>query len=203
MGEPAANAETAVSNATQAAPKGGAEPAPVPYAVFKEANDRAKALETERDTFKKELDQYGRTKFEELNTTATRERTRFSTKLELARAGVQSDSYLDYLTDRYSSLPEQGRPAVKDFIAELRTSEPAFFGAAATPSAGAATTTTTSTPTTPAAPKTNPDANAQPGNGAAGDPPITDEWLKTCSTADFERRFADVQKYLQQRKRGA
>jgi hypothetical protein len=179
---------------------GGANPPPVPYPAFKELNDKYKALETEFETYKTANAEFGKSKFESLQNDYTREKTGFQTKLALAREGVTSDAYLDYLTSRYNSLPDKERPNAGDWAKSLRTSEPAFFGSSGVGQAGAAGATSTTTTTT-TSPKTNPDANAKGSDPNAADPPITDEYLKGISQADFNRRFSEIDKYLASKKR--
>lgn len=177
--------------------KGGNTPGPVPYAVFKEANDRIKTLETQIAGHQTELQQFGKLKFDELNSGIAKERQSFATKLELARAGVQSDQYLDYLTGRYTSLPEQGRPAVKDFVTQLKTSEPAFFGASTAGEQNPATNPAKPPPTT------SPDAttDATTTKPPAADKPLSDDVIKTMDQAEFNRRWPEIEKWYAARRK--
>jgi hypothetical protein len=200
MSEAGANAESTgqqQSGKTDGA-AGGASPPPVPYAAFKELNDKYKALETEFGTFKTANAEYGKSKFDSMQTDFAKERAGFQTKLALAREGVSSDAYLDYLTNRYNGLPDRDRPAPGDWAKSLKTSEPAFFGSAGAGASGAAGATSTTTTTTP---KTNPDAGAKGSDPNAADPPITDEYLRTISQKDFDRRYSEIEKYLASKKR--
>lgn len=189
MEEGAANANTEPSTTSTESAAGGADPAPIPYPAFKKVNDEVKAL---RD----EVAAYGKSKVEALQQTLQTKEAGFNTRLALAFAGVRSADAVEFLAEQYTKLPAEGRPPVADFVTQLRTKEPAFFGTSSVTGASS----TTNTPTTPS-PKTNPDANTNSPPAAQTDPPITDEYVKSVSTEDYIRRRPEIMAHLAKKAR--
>lgn len=196
MGDSAPGTETSSNGVEKPAENAGA-PAPVPYAVFKTTNDRVKALESELAGVRGELTQYGKAKVEELTATLSKHESMHGQKLALARAGVTQDAYLDYLASRYNGLPEQGRPVFDEWLGKMKADEPAFFGGASAAANG-------NQPPNVQPPKTNPDATVEkPAPGGMMDQPISDDWLKTCSQSDYNRRRPEILAYQAEKRRGS
>lgn len=223
MGAEATNQQSATggtqaSGQQQGEQAGGSNPAPVPYAVFKEANDRAKAAETERDTFKTQLAQYGPAKVQEFESKLNSTREEMGLRVSLARAGVQSDAGLDYLVSRYTGIDASRRPKVDEYIGGLKSAEPAFFGIA--PSAAASTTTTTAKTeasatgaqtegapaggggTSSTSTRTSPDATARAGVVTGQDPPLSDDLIKSMDQETFNRRWPEIDGFMKSKRKG-
>jgi hypothetical protein len=182
MEEAAANADTAASSTSTESAKGGADPAPIPYPVFKQVNDELKALKAEVTT-------YGKSRVEAMQAEWSAKEASFNTKLELARHGVQSPHALDYLTDRYGKLPTEGRPPVMDWVAKLRSEEPAFFGGGSASATGASST------------NTSPDANATTPGAAKTDQPLTGATIAAMEMDEYMRRRPEILAFMAQRGR--
>jgi hypothetical protein len=192
MEEAAANADTAASSTSTESAKGGADPAPIPYPVFKQVNDELKALKAEVTT-------YGKSRVEAMQAEWSAKEASFNTKLELARHGVQSPHALDYLTDRYGKLPTEGRPPVMDWVAKLRSEEPAFFGGGSASATGASSTNPNTSTNPP--PKTSPDANATTPGAAKTDQPLTGATIAAMEMDEYMRRRPEILAFMAQRGR--
>lgn len=218
MGDQAANQSNGAAGApAQGAQQGGGQqqggetgPGPVPYAVFAEANRKLREAESQRDAFATQLETYGPTKVQDLETRLNATREEMSLRVALARAGVHSDAGLDYLVHRYRSF-EQGRAPVDEYIGQLKSTEPAFFGVApapaqgtgaqaATPAAGGAGAPASGSPaSTPA--RTSPDVSTKGPTVSGQDPPLSEELIRNMDQATFERRYAEIEAFLRTRKR--
>lgn len=178
---------TSAAQASQEPAKGGASPPPVPYATFKETNDRVKVLEGE-------VSQAEKARTDAVTAAVAQAQAKFQTKLTLAKAGVHSDAGLDYLTDRYHTAPEKDRGAIGDWVTKLRSEEPAFFG-------GVPSATTPTPPTTTTSPKTNPDANSNPPPITTSDPPLSEQIVRDMDMKTYARRRTEILEWEQKRRR--
>jgi hypothetical protein len=214
-GAAAAPPQAAQPNAN--AQPGGEAPGPVPYAVFAEAQHKLRAVEAERDAVKAQLGGGGGPRVQELETKLASAREEMGLRVSLARAGVHSDPGLDYLVSRYTSIEPARRPKADDFIGQLKSAEPAFFGvpaaapvttpvpatqasASAQPTAGAApggSTTSTAIPT-----RTSPDATARATVVTGQDPPLSEDLIKSMDQETFNRRWSEIDSFMKTKRKG-
>lgn len=204
---PVAAAPAPVVAASAPAPV-AAGPAPVPYSAFKKSNDRTVAAEAALATAQAQvLAQAGHaTRATELEATIAASQARHVVELGLARSGAQ-EAYQGYLTDRYLAQPAEGRKAVGEWVGELKTNEPAFFGVpaaapvaaptpvAAVPAAAAAPAVPAVAATPPIPPTTNPDTQTVPEVKTLQDKPLSEAVLRAMDMDEYGRRRDEIRKW--------
>lgn len=134
-------------------------------------------------------------------------------RVGLARAGVVSDAYADFLVAQYQGLGQQA-PAADAWITSRKSAEPAFFGGLggvpAPPSAPVAPAATPPAAPPPAAPpaaapapRGNPDVGTTGASGSppTQDPPLTLELIEAMDTVTYARRRPEIRKFLGEQRR--
>lgn len=205
------------------APPAPADPAPgpVPYARFHEVNTRASTLEAENAQLKSQLTANGQSATQQLQTERAKWGAETNLRVLLARNGVVSDPYADYLVGEYSRLGTAAPPP-NQWVEQQRTQAPAFFSASAAPVVApapiAAPAAVQPAPAPPAATPPAPPApvvasppapiRTSPDTGANGvppaptqDPPLTRELIDRMDMATYTRRRSEIQAFLKAQRR--
>lgn len=199
---PVAQPQTPV--AQPAPPVAPQSPPAVPHERFNEVNQRAIAMEAEVTRLQ------AHTQVELANQAARLGQER-QLHVALARAGVVSDPYADYLTAQYKALG-QAAPTVDQWVASQRAATPAFFAQIAGPltppqatvAPPVAPQVSAQLPPPPVAPVVQPLAAPPPPPISGGanptppthDPPLTMDLIATLDIATYTRRRVEIQKFM-------
>lgn len=161
----------------------GGEPGPVPYHRFKEINDAHKALKArlvELETKATEADTW-RKKYEDTRDAHKAQLADLGTHLAMADAGLTDPLGREVAQLVYGKQPEDARPALVDWLKELRkdgADVPAPLRPYLSPPAATTTATTTGTP--------NPTATATTGKPPPAAGNVTAQAIRQAE-ADFKR----------------
>jgi len=181
----------------------------VPYQRFHEVNTRATTLEVENARLQAQLAGHTQSMQATVQNEVAKVRQEQSLRVHLARAGVVSDAYSDFLVAQYQGLGPAA-PAADAWVQQRKTAEPAFFGglvAPPPPPAGASAPGSASPPPAappPAAPPAPPPADrgnpnagtvGAPANPPTQDPPLTAELIDQMDYRTYTRRRAEIQKF--------